>query len=133
VRARSAATPGPCQPHVRRDGRLTAEKKFVQEHLTTLKPAAATRYGVSLKHLAEHFGGKTLDHITSSELSAFETKRRTVGVAPSTIRRDLACLSSLLTSAEDWEWIDDGANPVPAYLRRRARRGSKKHHPALAI
>jgi integrase len=112
----------------RRSFDATAEK-FIQEHLTTLKPAAATRYGVSLKHLAEHFGGKTLDHITSSELSAFETKRRTAGVAPSTIRRDLACLSSLLTSAEDWEWIDDGANPVPAYLRRRARRGLKEAPP----
>jgi integrase len=112
----------------RRSFDATAEK-FVQEHLTTLKPAAAIRYGVSLKHLAEHFGGKMLDHITSSELSAFETKRRTAGVAPSTIRRDLACLSSLLTSAEDWEWIDDGANPVPAYLRRRARRGLKEAPP----
>src|SRR5215472_356514 len=53
----------------RRSFDATAEK-FVREHLTTLKPAAATRYGVSLKHLAEHFGGKTLDHVTSSELSA---------------------------------------------------------------
>jgi integrase len=43
---------------------------------------------------------------------------------PSTIRRDLACLSSLLTSAQDWEWIE--INPVPGFLRRRAKRGLKE-------
>src|SRR5262249_55077245 len=52
--------------------------------------------------------------------------RRTDGVKPGTIRRDLACLSSMLTSAIDWEWIDDGGNPVPGYLRRRAKRGLKE-------
>jgi len=62
--------------------------------------------------LSEHFGSKTLDQITSAELSDFESKRRVQGVTPSTIRRDLACLSSLMTSCVDWEWID--SNIVPA-------------------
>lgn len=106
----------------------TAER-FIREHLTTLKPGAARRYGVSLKMLALAFGGKTLDQITSATLSEFETKRRTDGVAAGTIRRDLACLSSMLTSAQEWEWIDDGANPVPSYLRRRAKRGLKEAPP----
>jgi integrase len=106
-----------------------AEEKFVREHLTTIKPRAAERYGVSLKHLSEHFAGKMLHQVTRAELSAFETKRRSQGVAPGTIRRDLACLSSLLTSAEDWEWIDEGGNFIPAYLRRRARRGLKEAPP----
>jgi integrase len=101
-----------------------AEEKFIKEHLTAIKPRAAQRYGVSLKHLAEHFGDKTLDQITSAALSAFETDRRIQGVSSSTIRRDLACLSSLVTSCVDWEWID--SNPVPAYLRRRAKRGLKE-------
>jgi integrase len=79
---------------------------------------------VSLKNLAEDFGPMTLDQITSAGLSVFETRRRTDGVKAGTIRRDLACLSSLMTSAIDWEWID--ANPVPSYLRRRARRGLKE-------
>jgi integrase len=60
-------------------------------------------------------------------LSDFETKRRQQGVSPSTIRRDLACLSSLLTSCVDWEWID--SNIVPAYLRRRSKRGLKEGAP----
>jgi integrase len=62
-------------------------------------------------------------------LSEFETARRQDGVTAGTIRRDLACLSSLMTSAEDWDWLDDGANPVPAYLRRRAKRGLKEAPP----
>ncbi len=109
----------------RRSFEDTAEK-FIREHLTAIKSGAAKRYGVSLKCLAEHFAGKTLDQITSADLSGFETKRRTQGVTAGTIRRDLACLSSMLTSAEEWEWIDDGKNPVPSYLRRRAKRGLKE-------
>jgi integrase len=104
-----------------------AQERFIREHLTTLKPLAAKRYGVSLKNLAEDFGPMTLDQITSAGLSAFETRRRTDGVKAGTIRRDLACLSSLMTSAIDWEWIE--ANPVPSYLRRRARRGLKEAPP----
>jgi integrase len=104
-----------------------AEEKFIREHLTTLKPRSAKRYGDSLKHLAEHFGAMTLAAITSSELSSFETKRRGDSVTSSTIRRDFACLSSLMTSCLEWEWID--SNPVPLYLRRRARRGLKEGAP----
>ena len=103
-----------------------AEEKFIREHLTTIKPRAAERYGVSLKHLSEHFAGKMLHQITKAELAGFETKRRTQGVSAGTIRRDFACLSSLLTSCEEWEWIDDGGNFVPAYMRRRAKRGLKE-------
>lgn len=104
-----------------------AAEKFIREHLPTIKPRAAERYGTSLKHLDEHFGGKMLHQVTSAEMSDFETKRRAVGVSNSTIRRDLACLSSLMSSAIDWEWVD--ANPVPAYLKRRAKRGLKEGEP----
>jgi integrase len=103
-----------------------AHDKFICEHLTMLKPGAAKRYGVSLKHLNAHFGSKMLHQITKAELSDFETKRRTEGVSAGTIRRDLACLSSLLTSCLEWEWIDEGANIVPGYLRRRSKRGLKE-------
>lgn len=106
-----------------------AAGRFIREHLTTLRPRAAQRYGTSLKNLAEHFAGKYLGQITSAELSEFETRRRTAGVRPGTIRRDLACLSSMLTSAIDWEWIEDAGNPVPSYLRRRAKRGLKEAPP----
>ena len=104
-----------------------ATERFIQDHLPTIKHRSAERYGSSLKHLARHFGGKRLHEITSAELSEFETLRRSEGVRPGTIRRDLACLSSLMTSATDWEWVD--ANPVPSYLRRRSKRELKEAPP----
>lgn len=106
-----------------------AAQRFVREHLTTLKPSGAKRYGVSLKALSLHFGGKGLVDITKAELSAFETQRRQDGVSSGTIRRDLSCLSSMLESATDWEWIEDGSNPVPSFMRRRAKRGLKEANP----
>lgn len=106
-----------------------AADRFIREHLTTLKPRAAERYGVSLKHLAEHFGGLAIQQIGRAQLSEFETKRRSAGVKAGTIRRDLACLSSLMSSAIDWDWLDDAGNPVPAYLRRRSKRGLKEAPP----
>lgn len=106
-----------------------AAAKFIREHLTTLKPGGAKRYGISLKNLARHFAGKGIDQIKTAELSAFETARRTDGLSAGTVRRDLACLSSMLTSAIEWEWIEDGGNPVPGYLRRRAKRGLREAPP----
>jgi integrase len=103
-----------------------AAEKFIREHLTTLKRGGALRYAVSLKQLAMHFGGRMLDKIKSAELSEFEAARRSEGVSNSTIRRDLACLSSVFASAMEWEWIDDSGNPVPSYLKRRAKRGLRE-------
>lgn len=103
-----------------------ASAKFIREHLTTIKPSSAERYGVSLKNLSLHFGTMTLDQIGSASLGEFETLRRGHGVKAGTIRRDLACLSSMFTSAIEWEWLDDGCNPVPSFLRRRAKRGLKE-------
>jgi integrase len=100
-----------------------AAERFIKEHLTTVKPSTAKRYGDSLRHLALHFGGKTLDQIKSEAMSKFETARRSDGVTPATIRRDLTCLSGIFTSAIDWEWIEDGGNPVTSYVHRRAKRG----------
>ena len=104
-----------------------AEEKFIREHLTAIKRGSALRYADCLRHLSEHFGTMTLDQITSAALSDFETKRRLQGLSPSTIRLDLRCLSSMLTSCVDWEWID--ANIVPAFLHRRAKRGLKESPP----
>jgi integrase len=104
-----------------------AAERFIREHMTTLKPSSARRYGVSLKNLAPHFGGKTLDQIGTAALSEFETARRNDGVRAGTIRRDLSCLSSLVTSSVMWEWL--GVNPVPSYLRSRSKRGLKESPP----
>lgn len=100
-----------------------AARGFILNYLPTLKPSAATRYGVSLKWLSDKFGAAMMDEIGREELSAFETWRRAIGVSSPTIRRDLMCLSSMFSFCEDQDWIDDGRNPVPSFLKRRAKRG----------
>jgi len=104
-----------------------AVSKWVDDHIPNLKPKSRERYRVSLVHLLDEFDNTPLKDVTSSKLSDFETRRRKQGVTPATIRRDLACLSSLLSSAEDWEWID--SNPVLQYMRRRSKRGLTEAQP----
>lgn len=113
-------------------------RRFATEHLTRLKPSSADRYEYSIDRLSETFVNMPLNKITSAALAAFEARRREKGiiirnkrreVTSASIRRDLACLSSMLTSAEEWEWINRGSNPVPAYLKGRAKRGLKESPP----
>lgn len=104
-----------------------ASLKFVAEHLPALRPASRRRYGVSLINLARTLEGVALADIGRARLSEFETARRAEGVTPATVRRDLACLSSLMSEAVDWEWID--VNPVPAYMRRRVKKGLRESPP----
>lgn len=96
-----------------------AVRQFMLEHFPRLKPKSAMRYGLSLKWLADRFGGKFLDEITRAELGEFEVERRSMGVSSPTIRRDLACLSSLLSFCESKDWIEDGKNVVHSFLVRR--------------
>lgn len=102
-------------------------ERFIAEHAPTLRPSSQRRYGISMKHLFGEFGDIDIAEIGSARLANFETRRRQDGALPPTIRRDLSCLSSMFSCAIEWEWID--ANPVPGYLRRRARRGLKEGAP----
>lgn len=106
-----------------------AADRFIAEHCATLKPASARRYNVSLKMLTDAFAGRFLDEITRDKLSEYETFRRSGGTSAPTVRRDLACLSSMLTSCEEWDWIPEGSNPIPGYLKRRSKRGLKEAPP----
>jgi integrase/recombinase XerD len=116
--------------------------EFIEGHLPQLKPGASRRYLISLEVLADSFEGLELPQITSSRLAEFEARRRQGGrripermrgykrpqpLSPATIRRDLACLSSMFGYAIELEWIDH--NPVAAYLRRARRRGLRESLP----
>lgn len=92
---------------------------FAEQHLPTLKPGSACRYRVSGKVLLRMFRGKYIDEINKTTLAEFVRRRRREGVTDSTIRRDLACLSSALTCAVHWDWIDQ--NVVKAMDKRRIR------------
>lgn len=103
-----------------------ALKAFLLEHAVTLKPSAAKRYGVSVKWLNDKFGDGFIDDVDRKSLAEFETWRRAMGAKPPTIRRDLACLSSILAMCEDKDWLEEGRNPVRGYMKRRAKRGLKE-------
>lgn len=98
-----------------------AAEKFGEEHFPILKPKSAQRYIVSIANLLRTFDRMLLDDISSAKLMEFEQARRAEGVTASTIRRDLACLSSIFSSCEEWEWVT--ANPVKPYLRGRKKKG----------
>jgi len=107
---------------------VKAEARFIAEHLPNIKPSSAARYGVTLVNvLSEHLSGKMLHEITSEVMMEIEARRRKDGVKPATIIRDLQCLSALMSHAVDLEWIE--TNPVPAFLKRRQKRGLKKGEP----
>jgi integrase len=101
-------------------------ERFIKEHFPTIRPQSGRRYAASLKNLSRVLLGKNVQQVTTGLLSEFETMRRTEGATAPTIRRDLACLSCLMSYCEEWEWIEDGANIVPAYMRRRRRKGLRE-------
>ena len=98
--------------------------RFIREHLPNIRHQSARRYGVSLAHLDRELGHMMLNTIGSAQLVEFETARRSAGVSAPTIRRDLACLSSLFGFAIEREIVD--VNPVPAFLKRARKRGLRE-------
>jgi integrase/recombinase XerD len=78
-------------------------------------------------HLLTHCGRLHLDDIKSAALSDFEQRRKADGVSSSSIRRDLACLSVIFSTAEEWEWVS--SNPVKPFLRSRAKKGLREGAP----
>ena len=101
-----------------------AADKMVNDHFPTLKKKSAMRYACSLVHLLDHFSDKHLDEITKKEMTSFEKKRLKQGRSTSTIRRDFACLSTIFSLSEEWEWYDK--NPVIPFLRARKKKGLKE-------
>jgi integrase len=103
---------------------------FMEEHLPTLSPSSASRYVTSMVHLARSFEGKQLSEITRASLHEFEMRRRAEVhlrgslVSPSTIRRDMRCLSSIFSHCIAKEWAE--ANPVSVYMLARRRHGALK-------
>lgn len=97
-----------------------AVRVFTDDHLPTLEKSTETRYLQSLIYLSEQFDGTTLQRITPVDLTKFIGTRRRQNVSDSTIRRDLACLSSVFTIAADFGLCD--ANPVLPFLRAKRKR-----------
>lgn len=71
--------------------------EYKQDHL----PAGVERTIWSLKRLLPHFGSLTFQAITPSAISSYKEKRLADGVAPNTINKELAALSSICKWAEE--------------------------------
>jgi integrase/recombinase XerD len=96
-----------------------AARVFMDEHLPTLRKSSHSRYLQSLGKLTPHFEALTLQGISRADLTKYVASERRRGVSDSTIRRDLACLSSLFTVAADYELCD--ANPVLSFLHAKKK------------
>lgn len=100
---------------------------FITDHGPSLRPSTLRRYGVSINWLNEHFKGFLLLDVKAKDLKDFETVRRTAGASAPTVRRDLACLSTIFGFAIENEWAD--INPVIPFLKQRAKRGLREAPP----
>lgn len=100
---------------------------FITDHGPSLRPSTLRRYGVSINWLNEHFKGSLLLELRAKDLKEFETARRTAGASAPTVRRDLACLSTIFGFAIENEWAD--LNPVIPFLKQRAKRGLREAPP----
>lgn len=104
-----------------------AADTFILEHCPSLRLSSRKRYGRSIAYLDECLGDKMLADVRSADLKDFETWRRSMGAAAPTVRRDLACLSSIYGFAAEKEWVD--TNPVSAFLKARKKRGLRESPP----
>ena len=87
----------------------------------------AERYMTSIRTMTPYFKGVYLDELTRDRLMAFEIDRRKT-VSPTTIIRDLGCLSSAIeeiVALKDLPFV----NPVKPYLHWRRKRGLKVRPP----
>lgn len=104
-----------------------AALSFASEHMPTLTKTSQSRYVTSMIHLARSFEGKRLGEIGKAELHELEMRRRREThagkpVSPSTIRRDMRCLSSIFSHCIAKDWVE--INPVSVYMLSRRRHGA---------
>jgi len=105
-----------------------AAEAFIEEHLPTIKPSSAKRYISSLRKMLPHMRGLRLDKIDRTKLTEYVAYRKREGASQPTIRRDLACLSSLWEHAAGDHDIET-ANPILRFLKAQSRRGALKESP----
>lgn len=86
--------------------------KFMVEHAPNVSNHMQRGYETKLrKHLIPFFGGSNLLSISPKLISRYKVFRKSKGVKPATINRELAMLSKAFNLAvKEWEWLKD--NPV---------------------
>ena len=91
-----------------------AAQRFLAE--ANIRPKTRACYASSDRACRATFEGRYIDEINRRPLSEFVSKRKQDGVSDTTIRRDLAFLSSMCAMAARWGWLD--TNPVTSFSKR---------------
>ena len=97
-----------------------AVERFLSE--AAFKPGTRVAYRCCHEAFRPLMQNRYLDEIDRRTLADFVSRRKQAGVTDTTIRRDLAFLSSLCAMAVRWGWL--GTNPVTA-LNKRALKASR--------
>ena len=82
----------------------------------SIKPKTRQCYGSSSRALGPRFEPLYLDQIDRRAIADFVSARKREGVSDTSIRRDLAFLSSLCAMAVRWGWLE--TNLVAAYNKK---------------
>ncbi|MEG4873573.1 MULTISPECIES: tyrosine-type recombinase/integrase, partial [unclassified Microcoleus] len=98
-----------------------AVARFFDE--ASIKPRTLQTYRSNHKAFQPTFSSLKLSDISGRTIADHIARRKRSGVSDATIRRDLAFLSSLFSTAIRWEWI--ATNPVTAI----SKRGLKESRP----
>src|SRR4051812_43034900 len=85
-----------------------AAARFLDE--ASIRPKTLSCYATSNRSCLRTFAGRHLDDIDRRLIGEFVSRRKQDGVSDTTVRRDLAYLSSMCTLAIRWGWLD--TNPV---------------------
>ena len=95
-----------------------AAERFLRE--AAIRPKTRACYATSDRMCRKVLGGRYIDEINRSLLSALVAARKESGVSDASIRRDLAYLSSLCSAAMAWGLLN--TNPVTAFSGKRRLR-----------
>ena len=91
-----------------------AAERFLSE--ASIRPKTRACYASSDRACRPTFEGRYIDEIDRRLLGEHVTKRKQAGVSDTTIRRDLAFLSSMYAMAVRWGWLD--TNPATTFGKR---------------
>lgn len=94
------------------------------EWATRERPRSFTFREKALKHLLAAFGPRPLAEITSSEIEAYQARRRDAGAAPGTVNRERAVVGHLFTKAHGWGIVT--SNPVRGTEKQREPDGTPR-------
>lgn len=99
--------------------------RFIDEYMSNnLKPRAAERYLTSMRMVQPFLEGCYLDEINKAKIAEIVRERKKEDITDATVRRDLAYLSSLMSCASEWDWIEN--NPLIAYKKRSLKEADKR-------